>query len=83
MNKKFMGDYQQPEVGAGAKIPPLTGKPKFHVLGEFKNGEQRCSVCGLILAQGKKAIAPPGAKVTTEGSKVLLGAAADAEPCRT
>ena len=70
MNKKFggLGDYPN----AGSKSPE-PGTPVVHVAGEFKNGEQRCAKCGLILSTGQKALAAEGTKITTEGSKMFVG----------
>lgn len=70
MNKKFggLGDY--PNAGA-----PQPGTPVLHVAGEFKDGEQRCSRCGLIISTGKKSLAPEGTLITTEGSKMFVGVA--------
>lgn len=79
MNKKFMGDYQQPEIGA-----PGTKKssPVVHIAGEVKNGQQTCSRCGIILAAGNKAIAPVGNQVTVDGSKVIVGAVYPSTNCK-
>lgn len=79
MNKKFSGLGDYPNAGAKA---PGSGMPLVHIAGEFKNGEQRCSRCGLILAQGKKAIATKGTSITTEGSKVFIGTTDGAVACR-
>lgn len=79
MNKKFMGDYQQPEIRTpGTKQSSAV----VHLAGEFKDGKQTCSRCGLILATGKKAIAPPGNQVTVDGGRVILGAVYPSTNCK-
>lgn len=70
MNKKFVGLGDYPNAGAKSPEP---GTPVVHVAGEFKDGVQRCSRCGLMLSSGKKALAAPGTSITTEGSKMFVG----------
>lgn len=80
MNKKFMGrgDYAEDGGPSKAASPAIQ-----HIAGEFKNGEQRCSRCGLMLSPGKnskKPLAEPGTAVTIIGSKVYVGSP-EGTPC--
>lgn len=75
MNKKFMGDYKQPGVDS------TSGVARVHIIGELKDGAQKCTRCGLILWRGKQALTAAGKSITTEGSAVTVGAEPNAPNC--